>query len=254
MKYLYPISPGARVTQSYAEHVARAKANGWCSKPGNCPGGVYYYGGIDWAVPMGTPVRAAQDGRVTIARQDGSGYGVHARIQHGDGSLTVYGHLQNLAVKAGDMVKAGQVIGLSNNTGNSSGPHLHFELRDPRGVPVDPSPLLVAELPGEPEPVDPEPVEPTPGPPPEPEPQPAPPTSPEPTEFPALHRVRVVAAPSLSIRQAAGTTYPRVGYLPTGTEVDVLRGVRDGADVWLQIGYYQWIAQRFGGETLAAWL
>jgi len=231
MRYLYPVSPSTYITQSFAQHVKRAKANGWCPTPGNCPGGIYYYGGIDYGCATGTPVKAAQSGTVTVARKDASGYGVHVRIQHGDGSLTIYGHLQNTAVKVGDKVQAGQVIGLSDNTGNSSGPHLHFELRDPRGQPIDPQPYLSAAIP-----------------------EPEQPTTPEPMEFPALHRVRVVATPSLSIRQAAGTGYPRVGYLPTGTEVDVLRGVRDGADVWLQIGYYQWIAQRFGGEELAAWL
>lgn len=145
MQFRYPVSATAPVTQTFAQHVLRANANGWSN----------YNGGIDYAVPTGTPIEAAQAGTVTVARSDATGYGTHVRIQHGDGYLTIYGHGSKLLVKAGEKVEAGQVIMLSGSTGNSTGPHLHFELRKD-GKAIDPQPLLTADTP-EPAPSKPEP-------------------------------------------------------------------------------------------------
>ncbi len=92
--------------------------------------------GIDIAAPSGTSVKAADSGTVTFAGWDG-GYGYVVRIDHGGGIVTVYGHLSSFLVSPGDVVKKGEVIARSGNTGRSTGPHLHFEVRV-NGKPQDP--------------------------------------------------------------------------------------------------------------------
>jgi len=94
------------------------------------------HAGVDFRAPTGTPVRAAQSGRVLIAGWKG-GYGYTVVISHGDGLTTLYGHNSRLAVKAGQYVSRGQVISYSGSTGLSTGPHLHFEVRV-NGVPKNP--------------------------------------------------------------------------------------------------------------------
>lgn len=104
-------------------------------------GGTRTHQGIDFAAATGTPITAARDGTVTTAATIG-GYGLVVYVRHGDGSETRYAHLSVITVKVGDRIRAGQRVGLSGNTGNSTGPHLHFEIRDPAGNAVDPQPLL----------------------------------------------------------------------------------------------------------------
>jgi len=87
------------------------------------------HNGIDYALPMGTPVLAAADGIVYSAGIDSTGYGNCVMLKHDWNAGTVYAHLQNWNVVAGQSVKAGDVIGHSGNSGNSTGPHLHFEYR-----------------------------------------------------------------------------------------------------------------------------
>jgi murein DD-endopeptidase MepM/ murein hydrolase activator NlpD len=84
--------------------------------------------GIDLAVPLGTPVYAANAGTVILCRWNG-GYGNNVLIQHDDGVVSVYGHASRLICKEGSRVAAGDLVALSGNTGYSTGPHLHFELR-----------------------------------------------------------------------------------------------------------------------------
>jgi len=127
----YPVPENSIVTQTFAEHVWRAKVNGWQN----------YNGGIDWAVSTNTPIRAAMSGKALEPRTDATGYGTHVRLQHAGGYMTIYGHLARFIVKQGEPVDAGQIIGYSDNTGNSTGPHLHFELRL-NNVAIDPQPLL----------------------------------------------------------------------------------------------------------------
>ena len=84
--------------------------------------------GIDLEARMGTDVYATGDGVVKFAGFKGNGYGIHIDVDHGYGFVTKYAHLSELKVKPGQKIKRGQVIGLSGNTGQSKGPHLHYEV------------------------------------------------------------------------------------------------------------------------------
>jgi murein DD-endopeptidase MepM/ murein hydrolase activator NlpD len=84
--------------------------------------------GIDIAVPLGTPVRASGGGSVSAAGYDAD-YGLFVLLRHPSGYETMYGHMSRLVAAEGDGVQAGQVIGLSGNSGRSTAPHLHFEIR-----------------------------------------------------------------------------------------------------------------------------
>jgi murein DD-endopeptidase MepM/ murein hydrolase activator NlpD len=85
--------------------------------------------GIDLAVPQGTAVRAALPGKVVAASYNTQGYGYYVKIDHGNGLSTLYAHNSRLLVRAGQTVRAGDIISLSGSTGRSTGPHLHFEVR-----------------------------------------------------------------------------------------------------------------------------
>ncbi|MFE3328322.1 M23 family metallopeptidase [Streptomyces sp. NPDC059176] len=91
------------------------------------------HSGQDFAVPVGTTVKAAHSGTVVKAGPygggDGSAYGNAIVIKHANGRYSQYAHLSKIKVSIGQSVKTGQTIALSGNTGNSSGPHLHFEIR-----------------------------------------------------------------------------------------------------------------------------
>lgn len=87
------------------------------------------HSGIDYACPKGTPILASGDGTVAYSDFDNSGYGHLVEIQHPDGKATFYAHLSERHVIKGAKVKQGDIIGLSGSTGNSTGPHLHFEAR-----------------------------------------------------------------------------------------------------------------------------
>ena len=103
-------------------------------------GTTIYHSGIDIGVDYGTPVHAA-DGGVVVEAGWISGYGYAVIIDHGNGLSTLYGHNQELAVSEGQSVSQGQVIAYAGSTGNSTGPHVHFEVRA-NGDPVDPSAYL----------------------------------------------------------------------------------------------------------------
>lgn len=113
--YIKPIS-GGRLSSNFGGRKAPKK------------GASTNHKGIDWATPTGTAVMASSGGTVSIAGwQNGYGYVVY--INHPDGRQTRYGHLSKILVSAGQKVQQGQKIALSGNTGRSTGPHLHFELR-----------------------------------------------------------------------------------------------------------------------------
>lgn len=103
-------------------------------------GTTIYHSGMDIGVDYGTPVHAA-DGGVVVEAGWISGYGYAVIIDHGNGLSTLYGHNQELAVSEGQAVSQGQVIAYAGSTGNSTGPHVHFEVRA-NGDPVDPSAYL----------------------------------------------------------------------------------------------------------------
>ncbi|MEU9174207.1 M23 family metallopeptidase [Streptomyces sp. NPDC048420] len=106
------------------------------------------HSGQDFAVPSGTKVVAAHGGTVVKAGSNGAGdgpaYGNAIVIKHGKGRYSQYAHLSRINVKVGQIVKTGQRIALSGNTGNSSGPHLHFEIRTTAnyGSAIDPVAFL----------------------------------------------------------------------------------------------------------------
>ncbi|MGB6645973.1 MAG: peptidoglycan DD-metalloendopeptidase family protein [Candidatus Cybelea sp.] len=111
---------------------------GWRSNPFG--GGPEFHQGLDIAAPMGTTVTAAAGGTVIMAQWYG-GYGNYILIDHGAGFSTGYGHLSAMYVSSGQSVQRGQAIGAVGSTGQSTGPHLHFEVRI-AGKPVDPAPRL----------------------------------------------------------------------------------------------------------------
>jgi murein DD-endopeptidase MepM/ murein hydrolase activator NlpD len=123
---LWPIE--GRVTSSFGER----------EDPINGEGA--FHAGIDIAAPYGSPVRAAADGEVSAIRM-GAGYGREVTIDHGHDVLTVYGHLSAMIVVPGQRVTRGQVIGYVGQSGRSTGPHLHYEVRV-HMVPVNPHKYL----------------------------------------------------------------------------------------------------------------
>lgn len=113
--YIKPIS-GGRLSSGFGGRKAPTK------------GASRNHKGVDWATPTGTAVMASSGGTVSVAGWQ-SGYGYVVYINHPDGKQTRYGHLSKVLVSAGQKVKQGQKIALSGNTGRSTGPHLHFEIR-----------------------------------------------------------------------------------------------------------------------------
>ena len=121
MTYRQPFEGDWPITQKYGEII---------------PGVTYKnepHTGIDYGCPLGTPILASNSGVVMVAKTDqtsyNGGYGKYVIIQHDDGNATLYAHLSQYVVAAGQKVKQSEVIGYSGSTGNSSGPHLHFEAR-----------------------------------------------------------------------------------------------------------------------------
>ncbi|MFE3858489.1 transglycosylase family protein [Streptomyces griseorubiginosus] len=99
-----------------------------------------YHTGVDFAVPTGTTVKAVAAGKVVASGWGGS-FGYQVVVRHGDGRYTQYAHLSAISVKSGQTVGAGQRIGRSGSTGNSTGPHLHFEVRTGPGFGSDIDPV-----------------------------------------------------------------------------------------------------------------
>lgn len=136
-KFIFPLSVPASLTSLF----------GWRIHP--IFGDYRFHSGSDLGAPMGTPVVATQAGRVTLSDFLG-GYGLMVILRHNDDSLeSRYAHLSRLLVQAGDWVEQGEVVGLVGNTGNSTGPHLHFELRqrtDNGWVVLNPDGLLQKTL------------------------------------------------------------------------------------------------------------
>ena len=88
-----------------------------------------FHTGIDYGCPLNTPILASADGVVVFAAWESTGYGNAVIIQHDDGRATLYAHLSDISVSVGTTVRQGTLLGHSGSTGNSTGPHLHFEAR-----------------------------------------------------------------------------------------------------------------------------
>jgi murein DD-endopeptidase MepM/ murein hydrolase activator NlpD len=86
------------------------------------------HNGLDIAIPVGTPIQTTMDGQVVHAGWNNQGYGNLVIVENGE-YRTYYAHLSSIPVSVGETVQAGTTIGLSGNTGNSTGPHLHYEIR-----------------------------------------------------------------------------------------------------------------------------
>ncbi len=132
-EFVFPLATPAPITSLF----------GWRTHP--IFGDRRFHAGTDIAAPTGTPVVAAKDGTVSTAAYLG-GYGLTVILRHDDGNQeTRYAHLSQIMVRPGESVGQGEVIGLVGSTGNSTGPHLHFELRQLTAqgwVLVDPNDLL----------------------------------------------------------------------------------------------------------------
>lgn len=120
-----PVEPGVRFTSGFGRRWGR------------------HHNGVDFAGPVGTPIRAMSGGVVVFAGVQ-RGYGNKIEIRHEEGTVAHYGHLDRIRVEEGQRVDAGHLIGALGNTGRSTGPHLHLEIRSTAGVPVDPIPWLKA--------------------------------------------------------------------------------------------------------------
>ncbi|MCX2931228.1 M23 family metallopeptidase [Mycobacterium sp. CVI_P3] len=99
------------------------------------------HAGIDLAAPIGTPIVAASDG-VVIDAGPTAGYGAWVKLRHSDGTVTLYGHVNTWTVQIGQRVFAGDQIATVGNRGNSTGPHLHFEVLQNGTNRIDPAPWL----------------------------------------------------------------------------------------------------------------
>ena len=101
------------------------------------------HNGIDFGGQMGAPISATTDGEV-IETGPATGFGLWVRVQQDDGSVGVYGHMNEIRAEVGQHVQAGDVIATVGSRGESTGPHLHYEVHVPDVGPVDPHPWLIA--------------------------------------------------------------------------------------------------------------
>lgn len=128
------VSTNARVATNLYKGGSGPSYEGYYMRPvigGVKTQGLHGYNGIDIGLPTGSTLFSSAAGQVIIARNSGwnGGYGKYIVISHYNGTQTVYGHLSEVLVYEGQTVAQGQVIGLTGNTGKSTGPHLHFEVR-----------------------------------------------------------------------------------------------------------------------------
>lgn len=116
IRLIRPVAQKVRVTSPYGRR--------WIF------GGLQFHTGIDFGCPVGAPVVAAADGIINYQGwRDAKGYGLQVVLKHGDDLYTQYGHLSQVLVREGQVVKQGELIAYSGNTGRGTGAHLHFEVR-----------------------------------------------------------------------------------------------------------------------------
>jgi len=199
---------------------------------------IAYYGGVDFGVVTGTEALAVLMAEVIKAGWD-AGYGNFVKLASGDIEV-IYAHLSELRVRVGETVSPGQVIGLTGSTGNSSGPHLHFEVRFKK-MPVDPWPMLSPHpdpLPGgEGE-------------------TPSPDPGGEPEFYGHIPAVTVLpkgkTLDGLRLRGGPSTNWPTYGAIPEGEAVEFTRFEVEGRNLWGCIGGYPvvWMAVYHDGKWL----
>jgi murein DD-endopeptidase MepM/ murein hydrolase activator NlpD len=191
------------------------------------------HNGIDYGIPNGTSVRAAAAGTVAMVAFENGGYGNYVKLSHVDGSrpyYTYYAHLSSAAVSAGQKVRAGMAIGFSNNSGASTGPHLHFGLRiDGQNPPykgyVDPLPFFVTTGdPDEPAPID---------------------QFPDAVTLPDLPFE--VTFETLNVRNGPGVEFSIIGQLTRGAKIMGRRIHSKSA--WVEFEPGKWCALAFDGSA-----
>lgn len=179
----------------------------------------------DWGVVIGTPLRAMQSGVVQRVLESAKGYGLHMLLDHDHHYQTLYAHLSQALLAEGAPVKAGEIIALSGNSGNSTGPHVHVEARY-QGVAFDFYPLLAAL-------------------------ETAPSTVEQPPlmipAFPKLPRL-VVHASGLRLRAEPHTNSAILGTAPKGIPIPVIAVIEREGDLWCHVGLGQYFALRWRGE------
>jgi hypothetical protein len=191
------------------------------------------HNGIDYGIPNGTPVNSAAAGIVNQVSFENGGYGNYVKIAHQDGSktfYTYYAHLSSAAVSPGQKVKAGQLIGYSNNTGASTGPHLHFGLKIDGENPaykgyVDPMPYFGSAETAE--------------------------TSPAGTQqgdyVPLPDLTFEVTYETLNVRNGPGVEYSIVGQVAKGAKFTSKK--LSSRSVWVEVEPGKWCALQFEGTT-----
>ncbi len=123
------VERGTKIPPTYIKPLSGGRlSSGFGGRKAPTKGASTNHKGVDWATPIGTPVVASNTGTVVTAGWV-SGYGYAVFINHADGKQTRYGHLSKVLCKVGQTVTQGQKIALSGNTGRSTGPHVHFEIR-----------------------------------------------------------------------------------------------------------------------------
>lgn len=221
IKLIVPVS--GPITQLFGENPQTYKKWGF-------PG----HNGIDYGIPNGTPVGAAAAGTVALVSFENGGYGNYVKLSHKDGAKvlnTYYAHLASAAVSAGQKVKAGDVIGYSNNTGASTGPHLHFGLKIDGQNPaykgyVDPMPYFTSG--GSDTDTG----------------QPSTETDvPDAVKLPNLSFE--VTAEVLNIRNGPGVEYSIIGQLQKGAKITGKR--LQSTSVWIEYEPGKWCALAFSG-------
>lgn len=118
-------------------------SSGYGTRTDPLTGKQHFHAGIDVAAPAGSEIRSARDGVVVYAGERGAA-GKMIEVRHADGSVTAYAHAESLLRKRGDTVRAGEAIATVGSTGRSTGPHLHFSVRQ-GGRTVEPTAWLIAE-------------------------------------------------------------------------------------------------------------
>lgn len=193
------------------------------------------HNGIDYGIPNGTPVLAAASGTVAMVGFENGGYGNFVKLSHADGSKTYhtyYAHLSSAAVTAGQKVKVGTVIGSSNNTGASTGPHLHFGLRiDGENPPfkgyVDPMPYYSTADPATTD-------------------ETVSADVPDAVKLPSTLSFEVISD-ILNVRNGPGVEFAIVGQLQKGAAVSGKR--LQSKSVWIEYEKGKWIALAFSGNV-----